>query len=97
MLSFVSDRRSARTIWCVKIYLIIPYSVLLYLEELYGDFEDLETGEVHKGQKEQQDQADVRPLSFEYLKLSSFSTAVIFHINIALLKQTECSSGLFHG
>ncbi|XP_053270057.1 ribosome biogenesis protein BMS1 homolog [Pleuronectes platessa] len=27
-------------------------------EELYGDFEDLETGEVHKGPKEQQDQAD---------------------------------------
>ncbi|XP_070708607.1 ribosome biogenesis protein BMS1 homolog [Pempheris klunzingeri] len=27
-------------------------------EELYGDFEDLETGEVHKGQSGQQDQAE---------------------------------------
>lgn len=33
--------------------------VLLCLEELYGDFEDLETGEVHKGQSEQQDPAEV--------------------------------------
>ncbi|XP_028287670.1 LOW QUALITY PROTEIN: ribosome biogenesis protein BMS1 homolog [Parambassis ranga] len=27
-------------------------------EEMYGDFEDLETGEIHKGQTEQQDQAE---------------------------------------
>lgn len=33
--------------------------VLLCLEELYGDFEDLETGEVHKGQTGQQDLTEV--------------------------------------
>ena len=37
----------------------IQYFVLLYLEELYGDFEDLETGEIHKGHTGQQDQAEV--------------------------------------
>ncbi|KAM9838106.1 ribosome biogenesis protein BMS1 homolog [Aulostomus maculatus] len=29
-------------------------------EEMYGDFEDLETGEVHKGQSQQQDKAEDR-------------------------------------
>lgn len=28
-------------------------------EELYGDFEDLETGKVHKGEAEEQDQPEV--------------------------------------
>lgn len=36
-------------------------AVLLCVEELYGDFEDLETGDVHKGQTGQQDQGEVRP------------------------------------
>uniref|UniRef100_A0A8C4H5U8 Bms1-type G domain-containing protein n=1 Tax=Dicentrarchus labrax TaxID=13489 RepID=A0A8C4H5U8_DICLA len=31
-------------------------------EELYGDFEDLETGEIHKGPTEQQDPAEVGPV-----------------------------------
>lgn len=35
------------------------FVVLLYLEDLYGDFEDLETGEFHRGQTEQQDPAEV--------------------------------------
>lgn len=42
---------------------IQAFVVFLYLEELYGDFEDLETGEVHKSQTGQQDQAEVGPLS----------------------------------
>lgn len=45
-----NSRGSTKTQLCV---------VLLYLEELYGDFEDLETGEVHGGQTEQQDPAEV--------------------------------------
>uniref|UniRef100_A0A7N8YLE3 BMS1 ribosome biogenesis factor n=1 Tax=Mastacembelus armatus TaxID=205130 RepID=A0A7N8YLE3_9TELE len=32
-------------------------------EELFGDFEDLETGEVHEGQTGLQDQAEVHPVS----------------------------------
>lgn len=39
--------------------------VLLCLEELYGDFEDLETGKVHKGQTGEQDQAEVRLIYVE--------------------------------
>lgn len=38
--------------------------VLLCVEELYGDFEDLETGEVHKGQSRQQDQGEVSPATY---------------------------------
>lgn len=41
---------------------IQSFVVLLCLEELYGDFEDLETGKVHKGQTGQQDQAEVGPV-----------------------------------
>lgn len=33
---------------------------LLCLEELYGDFEDLETGEVHKNPTGKQNRAEVR-------------------------------------
>lgn len=44
---------------------VLSLVILLCLEELYGDFEDLETGEVHKGQTGQQDQAEVRLIYME--------------------------------
>lgn len=38
---------------------------LLYTEELYGDFEDLETGEIHSGQSGLLDPAEVSPVYME--------------------------------
>lgn len=40
-------------------YYSIYFIPLIFLDELYGDFEDLETGEVHKAKAGNKDQAEV--------------------------------------
>lgn len=39
------------------------------IEELYGDFEDLETGKVHKGTTEEQDGAEVRDSEYSVVSM----------------------------
>lgn len=59
----------------MKGFYIQFFVVSLCLEELYGEFEDLETGEVQKGQTEQQDPAEVGP---DHLPLTDLTIESVF-------------------
>lgn len=71
--NFVSDCLNTRSTNTAKNEFFIEFCCFVCVEELYGDFEDLETGEVHKGQTGNQDPAEVCRVYVEDLGYSLMS------------------------